>query len=257
MKTRVSIYLAADNGPDSAVVRGLQQAACDVSEVRSVSEALDKIRALESLEPEPIVILVAEVQAGAIPLLILLRDILPALPPTLIFDRRGDDIHAVVKALQLGVRDYLLMSDPEINRELGARLLAERASAEDIAASDNTTGVAKEESDLVSEETSTNPGSHDAQFQWDPIGHVLHLGENYIRLSPIEGRIFDLLLTNHNHTVAMDELVHHVLTNPNVDAESGVKQLRPHIVRLRRKLERYPVLSNRILNMRGAGYMFI
>jgi DNA-binding response OmpR family regulator len=36
-----------------------------------------------------------------------------------------------------------------------------------------------------------------------------------------------------------------------------VKQLRPHIVRLRRKLERYPVLSNRILNMRGAGYMFI
>jgi DNA-binding response OmpR family regulator len=55
----------------------------------------------------------------------------------------------------------------------------------------------------------------------------------------------------------MEELVRHVLTNPNVDVESGVKQLRPHIVRLRRKLERYPVLSNRILNMRGAGYMFI
>jgi DNA-binding response OmpR family regulator len=85
----------------------------------------------------------------------------------------------------------------------------------------------------------------------------LHLGDSYVRLSPIEGRIFDLLLTNHNRTVPMEELVRHVLTNPNVDVESGVKQLRPHIVRLRRKLERYPVLSNRILNMRGAGYMFI
>ena len=55
----------------------------------------------------------------------------------------------------------------------------------------------------------------------------------------------------------MEELVSHVLTNPIVGIEAGVKQLRPHIVRLRRKLERYPVLSNRILNMRGAGYMFI
>lgn len=257
MKTRVGIYLASDNGPDTAVVKGLQQADCDIIETRTVSEALERIRAIRSQDGAPLVILVAEVQAGAIPLLILLRDVLPSLPPTLIFDRRGDDIHAVVKALQLGVRDYLLISDPEINRELGARLLAERAGAEQLVPQDIATSAARDELDSDVAEPGTAPDNHDGQFQWDPIGHVLHLGENYIRLSPIEGRIFDLLLTNHNRTVAMEELVRHVLTNPNVDPEAGVKQLRPHIVRLRRKLERYPVLSNRILNMRGAGYMFI
>lgn len=257
MKTRVGIYLATDNGPDAAILKGLQQADCDIVETRTVSEALDKIRTLRTKDTLPLVILVAEVQAGAIPLLILLRDVLSNLPPTLIFDRRGDDIHAVVKALQLGVRDYLLISDPEINRELGARLLAERAGVEQLDQPEIPASDVKDELDETAPEPGTAPDNHDAQFQWDPIGHVLHLGENYIRLSPIEGRIFDLLLTNHNRTVTMDELVRHVLTNPNVDPEAGVKQLRPHIVRLRRKLERYPVLSNRILNMRGAGYMFI
>jgi DNA-binding response OmpR family regulator len=201
-------------------------------------------------------ILVAEVQAGAIPLLILLHDLLPELPPTMIYDRSGDDIHAVVRALQLGVREYLLATDAELNRELSARLLAERAGAEQ-----QTTGelaeAGEEETEQGVDGTTPLPAGLDNQFQWDPIGHVLHLGDSYVRLSPIEGRIFDLLLTNHNRTVPMEELVRHVLTNPNVDVEDGVKQLRPHIVRLRRKLERYPVLSNRILNMRGAGYMFI
>jgi DNA-binding response OmpR family regulator len=197
------------------------------------------------------------VQAGAIPLLILLHDLQAALPPTLIYDRSGDDIHAVVKALQLGVREYILATDPELNRELSARLLAERAGAEQQPTSD-VTGVETGETAGQSDSSdASRPAGLDELFQWDPIGHVLHLGDSYVRLSPIEGRIFDLLLTNHNRTVPMEELVRHVLTNPNVDVEAGVKQLRPHIVRLRRKLERYPVLSNRILNMRGAGYMFI
>jgi DNA-binding response OmpR family regulator len=252
----VGIYLAADKGPDAAIVRGLEQADCDVVETHSVSEALDKLRAAQNQSPAPLTILVAEVQAGAIPLLILLRDLQATLPPTLIFDRNGDDIHAVVRALQLGVREYLLATDPDLNRELSARLLAERAGAEQQPATDVGTDAA--EATVQGENSgSALPAGLDNLFQWDPIGHVLHLGDSYVRLSPIEGRIFDLLLTNHNRTVPMEELVRHVLTNPNVDVESGVKQLRPHIVRLRRKLERYPVLSNRILNMRGAGYMFI
>jgi DNA-binding response OmpR family regulator len=259
MSRRLAIYLVGENEPDAAIVRGLQQADCEVLETRTVSETIERVRSgINSMEPSmPILILVAEVQAGAIPLLILLHDLFPELPPTLLFDRKGDDIHAVIKALQLGVREYLLGIDPEINRELSARLLAERAGAEHQPAGDTK----PEDSAQVAQEPATAQSSPPmglgSQFQWDPIGHVLHLGDSYVRLSPIEGRIFDLLLTNHNRTVPMEELVRHVLTNPNVDVEAGVKQLRPHIVRLRRKLERYPVLANRILNMRGAGYMFI
>ena len=256
MRTRVGIYLEGDSGSDAAIMRGMQQANCDIIETHSVSEALDKIRSTLTQEPAPLIILVAEVQAGAIPLLILLHDLLPNLPPTLIFDRAGDDIHAVVRALQLGVREYLLLTDPDLNRELSARLLAERAGAEQQVPGEKPDVIEEVEPITVNPGTGL-PANLDNQFQWDPIGHVLHLGDSYVRLSPIEGRIFDLLLSNHNRTVPMEELVRHVLTNPNVDVEDGVKQLRPHIVRLRRKLERYPVLSNRILNMRGAGYMFI
>ncbi|MCL5994618.1 MAG: winged helix-turn-helix domain-containing protein [Chloroflexi bacterium] len=258
MSQRLGIYLAGESVPDAAIVRGLQQADCEVIETRTVSETIDRVRAASAdvSETAPILILVAEVQAGAIPLLILLHDIFPDLPPTLLYDRKGDDIHAVIKALQLGVREYLLGGDPDINRELSARLLAERAGAERQSVPEVKVAepVQAYESGVTPAGPPVGLGS---QFQWDSIGHVLHLGDSYVRLSPIEGRIFDLLLTNHNRTVPMEELVRHVLTNPNVDVEAGVKQLRPHIVRLRRKLERYPILSNRILNMRGAGYMFI
>lgn len=257
MKNRVGVYLAADNDPDVAITKGLQQAQCEIVVTKSVSETLDRIRAYRILDSALLVILVAEVQSGAIPLLILMRDVLSTLPPTLIYDRMGDDIHAVVKALQLGVRDYVLASDPEINREIGARLLVERASAEQSLNAVMTPSTVMTEPVASAADAERSNESNEDQFQWDAIGHVLHLGENYIRLSPIEGRIFDMLLANHNRTVAMEDLVRHVLTNPGVDVDAGVKQLRPHIVRLRRKLERYPVLSNRILNMRGSGYMFI
>jgi DNA-binding response OmpR family regulator len=222
-----------------------------------VRDAFERIRLLVAKDPKPLIIVVAEVHAGAIPLLMLIDDLLSVLPPTLLFDRKGDDIHTVVKALQLGVREYLLAVDPEMNRELSARLLVERANAEVEGGREDDSQTEDEQADEGKLPGTNLPNGFDDQFQWDPIGHVLHLGESYVRMSPIEGRIFDLLLTNHNRTVPMEDLVHHVLTNPSVDVESGVKQLRPHIVRLRRKLEQYPALSNRILNMRGAGYMFI
>jgi DNA-binding response OmpR family regulator len=257
MNTRIAVYLAGEQGPDESIIRGLQQSECEVLDVRTVREAFDKVRILTAKEPQPLIIIIAEVGAGAIPFLMLIDDLLSLLPPTLLFDRKGDDIHSVVKALQLGVHEYLLAVDPEMNRELSARLLVERANAELDGGTDDSP-IIDEEVPVDSKAQATNmPVGFDDQFQWDPIGHVLHFGDSYVRMSPIEGRIFDLLLTNHNRTVPMEELVRHVLTNPNVDVESGVKQLRPHIVRLRRKLEQYPTLSNRILNMRGAGYMFI
>jgi DNA-binding response OmpR family regulator len=36
-----------------------------------------------------------------------------------------------------------------------------------------------------------------------------------------------------------------------------VRLLRPHLVRLRNKLEKYPDLAHRIINVRGNGYMMI
>jgi DNA-binding response OmpR family regulator len=41
------------------------------------------------------------------------------------------------------------------------------------------------------------------------------------------------------------------------DLEEGIKLLRPHIMRLRNKLERHPKLAHRVVNVRSNGYMFV
>jgi DNA-binding response OmpR family regulator len=266
MADRIAVYLVGDGSADESIVKGLKQAHCEIVETRTISETIDQIRARQ-LEPRSggrsadsagawLTVLIADVQAGALPLLILLRDLYNDLPPALLFDRKGDDILTVIRALQLGVREYLLSSDPELHRELRVRLVVERAGAE-LQRDGEQTPAAPAPVAPPAASPAHQPPDANLPFQWDPVGHVLRIEDDYVRLSPIEGRIFDLLLTNRNRTVPMEELVHRVLTNPTVDIDAGVKQLRPHIVRLRRKLERYPVLANRILNMRGAGYMFI
>ena len=190
------------------------------------------------------IILVASIKAGAIPLLTLLREQGFESPPTLVFDEDGTDVHTIIRALQLGVREYVLASDPEVQRALSARLLVERVSADHY------------EISPVPSHPST-PAAPPSIFEWDPIGRVIHIGEDYARLSSVEGRIFDLLYKNRNHTVQVTELVPHVLMRQNLEINIGARRLRPHIMRLRRKLDRYPALGMRIVNMRGTGYMLI
>jgi DNA-binding response OmpR family regulator len=193
-------------------------------------------------------LLVANIRAGAIPLLTLLREKNIDVPPTLVFDEDGRDVHTIIKALQLGVREYVLATDPAVQRQLSARLLAERVSA--------AVGIEHPHPAPAPEaETTTAPSAE--PFEWDPIGRVLHIGESYVRLSSVEGRIFDLLLENRSHTVPAADLVRGVLMRPNLDVAVGARRLRPHIMRLRRKLEHYPALGMRIVNMRGTGYMLI
>ena len=94
-------------------------------------------------------------------------------------------------------------------------------------------------------------------MEWDPIGRVIHVGEKYVRLSSVESRIFDKLLANRTHTVELEDLVSDVLKRSNMDHSIGARRLRPHVMRLRRKLERFTATGMRIVNMRGTGYMLI
>jgi DNA-binding response OmpR family regulator len=94
-------------------------------------------------------------------------------------------------------------------------------------------------------------------FTWDPVAHIIIVGEAQLRLSPIQARIFDRLWSRRNNTVSMKELIDTVLLKPGMEVEEGVRLLRPHLVRLRNKLEAYPDLAHRIINVRGNGYMMI
>jgi DNA-binding response OmpR family regulator len=260
--TAQTIYMMNGRGADPAILKGLIEAGCEVRDTHSVAETLNSLRNAQSHAGARNVLLVAEVQAGAIPLLTLLRETGATLPPTLLFDQEGNSIQAAIKALTLGVQDYVLATEPALQRELRARVLAERMMARDgmqpLKAAQTATMVTPPLPIAPPASTThTVEASPAADFQWDPEALVIYIQDRYIRLSPVEGRVFDLLLTRRNQTVTMEELILHGLKREEGDPDLGIKLLRPHMMRLRNKLERHPRLAHRIINVRGNGYMFI
>ena len=248
-----TIYMMNGRGADPAILKGLLAAGCDVRDTHSVAETLNSLRTAGTRPGSKSVMLVAEVQAGAIPLLTLLRETGATLPPTLLFDQEGNSIQAAIKALTFGVQDYVLATEPAIQRELRARVLAERIQSNEPV----TTNKPILPREPVANPLATENADARGDFQWDPEAKVIYIQDKYIRLSPVEGRVFDLLLSRRNRTVTMEELLSHGLGRRSGNVEEGIKLLRPHMMRLRNKLERHPRLAHRVINVRGNGYMFI
>ena len=248
------IYMMNGAGPDPAILKGLVDAGCEVRDTHSVEETLSGLYNAESGACARNTILVAEVQAGALPLLSLLHEAGGALPTTLLFDRQGDSIRAVIKALTLGVRDYILASEPDLQRELRARMLVERLLVWDgvrpLKAAQTTVTLPLP----VPPRVDSTP---DTPFHWDPKGQVIDIQGRCIRLSQVEGRVFDLLLAHHNQPVPIDELIRHGLLRDDIDADMGLKLLRHCMMRLRAKLARDPGLAHCIFKAHGKGYMLI
>jgi DNA-binding response OmpR family regulator len=241
----------AGDQPDRAIEKGLAEAGCKTQLTRSIAATMAALQAMRDTEGAS-TLLVAEVQAGGIPLLALLQEQRVEVPAILVFDRNGSDIHTVVKALKYGASDYLLASDPDFQREIRARILAERAAMQSHKPARRSETPAMGAARAATSTLMTMP-----DFHWDPAIHVIYVGSGYLRLSPVEGRMFDLLLSRRNRTVLLEELIAVAFNRPNMDVNQGVKLLRPHMMRLRNKLEQFPELSHRIINLRGSGYMFI
>jgi DNA-binding response OmpR family regulator len=262
MLTPQVIYMMNGRGADPAILKGLIDAGCRVRDTHGVAETLNSLRKAQARAGAQNVLLVAEVQAGAIPLLTVLHETGATLPPTLLFDQEGNSIHAAIKAIKLGVQEYVLATEPASQRELRARLLAERSMVKGgkkpLKASHSATTVPSPLpiAPLVPTAQKVEASPVD-DFTWDPEAMFIYVKGRYIRLSPVEGRMFDLLLTHRNQTVTMHELILHGLMRENGDSALDVKLLRPHMMRLRMKLELYSELARRIINVRGDGYMFI
>ena len=244
--SKQAIYLFSGDQPDAPILKGLKDADCDIAQVKSVSEALGAIH-----QAGDTVLLVAEVQAGAIALLSLLKEQRGTLLTTILYDKEGGDVHTAIKALQLGVREYLLSTDSATHRELSTRLMAERINTQP------QTAKFSQSDTLRYAAASPDRAAAPSAFRWDPATHLIQSGHNYVRLSPIEGRIFDLLYTRQGQVVSIADLLEHALMKSGADEREGAKLLRPHVVRLRSKLERHPNLACRIVNMRGSGYMLM
>lgn len=259
-----AIYLANGHEPDAAIQRGLAQAGCEVVHTRSISETLEQLPRAEggnlNDERDTPTIVVAELQAGALALLSILRERArglvpwPVLPPTLVFDREGRDIYAPVKALRLGAQEYLLASDPDIDREFSAQYLVERVMSE----RSQRVSARQQPSQMPAARASARPADATPvrqKIEWEPVGRVIRVEGKYIHLSPIEARMFSLLLQNMGHTVTLQDFMRHALNKPDMPMRDAVQQLRPHMMRLRRKLAVQPDLASRIVNTRGTGYI--
>ncbi len=244
------VYLMADDQPDRAIEKGLSEAGCKIQLTRSIAATMAAIQATR--DAGGATLLVAEIQAGGIPLLALLQEQRVDVPAILMFDQNGTDIHTVVKALKYGASDYLLASDPDFQREIRARILAERVAMQSRKQARRPEMPAMSTARAASSTLITMPG-----FHWDPAIHIIYVSSGYLRLSPVEGRMFDLLLNKHNRTVLLEELIAAAFNQPDMDVNQGVKLLRPHMMRLRNKLEQFPETAHRIINLRGSGYMFI
>jgi DNA-binding response OmpR family regulator len=248
--SRTAVYFVADGPPDPAIQKGITGAGCRIQRTRSIPETIDALKdgAVRDTSYPP-ALLVAEVQSGAIPLLALLQEQRIGAPPVILLDREGRDIHTVIRALKFDAADYLLADEPELQREIRARIIAERAMLAQLPAG---SPVAAAEATPAGPTWKTFPG-----FRWDPALHVVYVNGAYIRLSPVEGRLFDLLASRRNRTVPMPELIAAALGSNGIDTRQGARLLRPHMMRLRNKLLQHPELAHRIVNMRGSGYMFV
>ena len=133
-----AVYMANGHGADPAIVRGLESSGCKITFADGVADALSAVFATHDNHAWPPV-LVAEVQAGALSLLAFLahqtwsdpkadkrKGAIRQVPmPVVLFDREGNCVDSAIRALEYGVQAYLLESDPTIERELVARLVAE------------------------------------------------------------------------------------------------------------------------------------
>ena len=251
-RRKSAVYMTNGEGPDEAILQGLRGAGCEVTQTHTIAQTVEVIRSLPDGEA---LLLVAEVQSGAMPLLALLRERSAEMPPTLLLDRVGNDIYAPIKALEFGVKAYVLSSQPSIEREITAQLAAEHALAEAVSESrDDATGVSPVARPVAPGAIASELGDG---FDWDPVAHVIRVAGKYIHLSPIEGRIFDLLLKNQGRTVTLQDFMQHALKNPDISEKTALEQLRPHMMRLRRKLAVHPPLAERVVNTRGSGYMMM
>ena len=230
------IWMTGEAQPDPAIVNGLRKTECDVKVTRTISDTMAALStAIGDGEMEVRdLLLVAEVQSGAIPLLSLLTEQGTIIPPTLLFDREGNDIRNAIVAFRMGVRDYLLASDTDNLRERRAWVLAERI--------------------IHHGPDQGRPGRMSVDFQWNEATNVIRVGDDYIHLSPAEGRVFGLLHAQRGHVVPTGALIKQAFLT-DVDEQEGRRMLRVRMAYLRNKLSQSPALASLVINVRGQGYM--
>jgi len=153
---------------------------------------------------------------------------------------------SAVQALRLRIHDYLLKPAPpsqvvnSVKKGLArrdARMKARGGSA------------SMEVDDSISEFT-LKDGTY-----IDLSRRLVQKKDEIIHLTPAEGRLLRVLIENPGRVYSHRELVL-LVQGYDTSQREAPEILRPLVSRLRHKLEAFPSLSDRIVSVRGTGYLY-
>lgn len=255
---RQAIYLAGNCDVDAAVAKGLLQADCRVYQAGSMSETLTllEFQARERRVTDALAVLVAEIDAGGLLLLETMWQRGLRLPYTLLIDRSGRELDRARRALRVGVREYLLPSDLDAQRERRAQRFVEDAAHRRQMEAAAQQPVLRSRRSLAQRAPALTVFY---DLRWDVASHTIFLGEREaMQLSPAEARTFDVLYSHLGRAVPIERLLDAAsVVNQPRDLRREIQLLRTHLARLRRRLASNPNFGYRIENLRGSGYMML
>jgi DNA-binding response OmpR family regulator len=153
---------------------------------------------------------------------------------------------SAIQALRLRVHDYLLKPAPpsQVVNSVKKGLVRREARLKARG------GTATMEVDDVALEITLKDGTH-----IDLSRRQVRKKDKVIHLTPAEGRLLRVLIENPGRVYSHRELVL-LVQGYDTSQREAPEILRPLVSRLRHKLEAFPSLSDRVVSVRGTGYLY-
>jgi DNA-binding response OmpR family regulator len=232
----ILLYLRITEDCDD-IARVFQQSSFRIIEFKDLPALTDwhqHTQHAQHTQPRQHVAALATIQHGGLALAEM------ALLPVVLVDLQPD-IKAALYAVRLRAADYILLTTSIT--ELVARATALQQLLSTMARPDITTSRAE-----------GGLGLGTATITLDPQMHAIRKDDMWVSLSPIEWRLFHLLLQKRGRIVSSAELTSSGLHRENyTHVETSL--LRLHMSRLRAKLQQHFGDQFNIITLRGQGYM--
>ena len=153
---------------------------------------------------------------------------------------------SAIQALRLRVHDYLLKPAPPSQVVNSVKKGLARRDAR-IKARGGTSTMEVDDSVI---EITLKDGTH-----IDLSRRQVRKKDQVIHLTPAEGRLLRVLIENPGRVYSHRELVL-LVQGYDTSQREAPEILRPLVSRLRHKLESFPSLSDRVVSVRGTGYLY-
>ncbi|HJR80980.1 MAG TPA: response regulator transcription factor [Anaerolineales bacterium] len=153
---------------------------------------------------------------------------------------------SAIQALRLRVHDYLLKPAPPSQVVSSVKKGLVRREAR-LKARGGTSSVDVDEG---IQEISLKDGT-----RIDLSRRQIRKKDQMVHLTPAEGRLLKVLIENPGRVYSHRELVL-LVQGYDTSQREAPEILRPLVSRLRHKLEPFPALSDRIVSVRGTGYLY-